>query len=988
MRKTLGTIITATLLLSLLVPSLISVANASDPADWYMTVPGVLDTDTYSLYPYNAKSLNIGFSKFGEMLNTLDNTGLEYGTVDPFAPPAGSAVGAINKEAWLQGWLINITYVHRIRGEMRVVWATAQHADAVAYGGDWIRVDFANDWSPTYGVEDPRDPGYWQNNYAAGAMNHGGRKTNGTAVTEPMQVLYDGPRKFVGLVKTTIYDHFTHETESTTEDIPLVELQITIVFNKVKKEVILYKDLKTLVHEKYSDEMKVQFSNRGEVDLGDESSGYTSYFHFYTQGTDVLGNDTLVEGLPTVYNDDWVLDVTQDPETTFWANYSAAGPYPQSSSATLDLATAINPTAGKAWFAAFWPSLSDSTIDGWPMWWRSMTALDPHDIDASSWGPAPRAEPSIPYYIGEWDCEMLPVGRTSHQAFRFVTVYGVTDLWNGNDANMGGGNVIDDEVMYQVDEVFNPWDLEQAVHKDTMRHVWIDDVSAITYVTLPEDPFLWSDWDAYCMFSERVLLDGELLVPLRSGRSNWDYQVTYDSMGYPTIWFRYVTTGHLKVLYSTYTEYTNMGSVDFSWTDYNVTMQEMIGGWTVNEVYTESNTDPLGATHTLDVEELILTVDLAEGVELMDNMTWTFMGTMDVYEEDFKVFKEGDYTLSAYWWDQSGPHGGRVFNHNETQGDMSFYFGNFWMFWMISPPEGLDLHVDWLHLDVDYTVTVEYSTLTGNFTVTTAFEVNGHGGNNLPHTAGNWGDALYVEHIPGRYEWVVVGRDSAAVDSAGSALVAAAFKNKQVEIGLAGTDMMYPELANQIPWVMSKIGDGDAVTDYHYDHAGGDHRTALKDDWCTTWPIASSNMIGVGGPLANVLAWYGNDFTNAFYGLDAFTDWTWENKVAALSCWNKNSYMSSEATGYAVVSTYKDINGTVLFLVWGNWGRDTYYTTKWFHEEGIFQLQDAPSGLTDIILKIGYTDPEHPTFTIVECLSTISETEWYHGYTKGGIHDP
>ena len=93
MKKTLMTIITATLLLSLFVPSLMSVANATDPSEWYMTVPGVLDTDTYSLYPYNAKSMNIGFSKFGEMINTLDNTGLEYDTVDPFAPPAGTAVG-------------------------------------------------------------------------------------------------------------------------------------------------------------------------------------------------------------------------------------------------------------------------------------------------------------------------------------------------------------------------------------------------------------------------------------------------------------------------------------------------------------------------------------------------------------------------------------------------------------------------------------------------------------------------------------------------------------------------------------------------------------------------------------------------------------------------------------------------------------------------------------------------------------------------------
>jgi hypothetical protein len=715
--------------------------------------------------------------------------------------------------------------------------------------------------------------------------------------------------------------------------------------------------------------MKIQFSNRGEVDLGTEASGYTSYFHFYTEGT--ASNDTKVEGLPTCYDDSWVLDVTQDPEDTFWEGYSAAGPYPQSGmAATLDLATAINPTAGKAWAAAFWPSLSDWTIDGWPMWWRSMDAMDPHDIDASNWGPAPRAEPSIPYYIGEWDVEMLPVGRTSHQAFRFVTVYMVTDLWDGDDVHAGGSNVIDSEIMYQVDEVFNPWDLVQSVHKKNTRHVWIDEVTSMPLLVLPEHPFLRSCWDSYCTFSERVLLDGELLVPRRSTTQGpYDYEVIVDTMGYGWIVFDSPVTGHLKVLYSTDTEYTNMNNYLESWSTN--------GTWMGPQRYvvpdqTGSFMDPLGATHSWRIygmDFLLTQIGPFEG-----DFNRTFTGELHWSGEDFKVWKESVTVFSRIYDFMGRTYDGVNPPFNLTLNQLE-------MDWTIVPPtdEKLDYHVDWMHLDLNWAITAAWNMTTQSVMVTVDFDINGR---ELRQ------DQLYTANIPGRYEWVVVGRNSAAVDSAGAALVAAAFKNKQVEIGLAGTDMMYAELANQIPWVMSKIGSGDTVADYHYDYAGGDHRTALKDDWCTTWPIASSNMIGVGGPLANVLAWYGNDFTNAFYGLDAFTDWTWENKVAALSCWNKNSYMSSEATGYAAVSTYKDINGTVLFLVWGNWGRDTYYATKWFHEEGIFQLQDAPCGLTDVILKIDYADPEHPTFKIVECLGTISETEWYHGYTKGGIHDP
>ncbi|MEM2507105.1 MAG: hypothetical protein QXF61_08710, partial [Nitrososphaeria archaeon] len=211
----------------------------------------------------------------------------------------------------------------------------------------------------------------------------------------------------------------------------------------------------------------------------------------------------------------------------------------------------------------------------------------------------------------------------------------------------------------------------------------------------------------------------------------------------------------------------------------------------------------------------------------------------------------------------------------------------------------------------------------------------------------------------------------------------AAFKNKQVEIGLAGADMMETTIANAMPWVMHKFGTGNTKADYK-DAIG---RAALKDDWCTTWPVASSNLIAVGGPLANMLAYYANDFTPAFFGLEEYAASVWDNKIIALSCWSKNTYASNETVGYAVVTTYKDINGTVLFLIWGHWGRDTYYATKWFHEEGIYELQRFPRCATGIILEIDYTVHE-PTVSVIEVLGTISETKIAEE-GKGGIHpDP
>jgi len=115
MKKSLIAIVmTAVILFSMILPliSVPSVKAAVDPSDWYKTVSGVLDSDYYSLYPFEKNaSLKIGFSKFGELINNGENVGLEFGAVDPFAPPAGSGLTQyVPKRDWLQGWLINITY--------------------------------------------------------------------------------------------------------------------------------------------------------------------------------------------------------------------------------------------------------------------------------------------------------------------------------------------------------------------------------------------------------------------------------------------------------------------------------------------------------------------------------------------------------------------------------------------------------------------------------------------------------------------------------------------------------------------------------------------------------------------------------------------------------------------------------------------------------------------------------------------------------------
>jgi hypothetical protein len=326
--------------------------------------------------------------------------------------------------------------------------------------------------------------------------------------------------------------------------------------------------------------------------------------------------------------------------------------------------------------------------------------------------------------------------------------------------------------------------------------------------------------------------------------------------------------------------------------------------------------------------------------ETMDfNLTYTpYVGVWDNYWTfDERVLVDGELQVPER---AIPPHEETNYTYTVSQGG-----GQWWINFTEAPPEG------------DKNIKVLYSTTHERF--------------EIPH-----GGPTYA----GRYEWTVVGRDAASVDSVGAALVTAAFKNKAIEIGMAGLDMWDTELANQIPHVMRKFGTGDTMNDYHYDHAAGDHRAALRDDWCTTWPVASSNMIGVGGPLANVYAYYMNDFTEAYYDSTS-------GEIETSTCWNKNSYASDEDTGYAVISTYKDINGTVNLVIWGHWGRDTFYASKWFHEVGAVQLQDVPWCVTGIVLEIDYTEHE-PEVSVAEVLGTISEAEWIHGEEeKGGIHD-
>jgi hypothetical protein len=255
MKKSLiATITTAMFVLSLLAPVMLTQkvsAVAPDPTSWYQSVSGVLDTDYYSLYPYKAEQLKIGFSKFGEFIDNNTNVGLEYNSDrDPWAAPSKDYIDTqkLPKKVWINGWMLDITYNHSSWG-LRNLWAGAMFADLSAYGKPWLYVHAPQSCLYEY-QESFLKPGYEINE--AGAVTgtvlmNGGRKTNGTATTDPITVLYHGPRKFIAKLETHIWDIY----ELTNETLNVVNVMFTIIFDKVSKEVVIYKEVKVVDQAKY-----------------------------------------------------------------------------------------------------------------------------------------------------------------------------------------------------------------------------------------------------------------------------------------------------------------------------------------------------------------------------------------------------------------------------------------------------------------------------------------------------------------------------------------------------------------------------------------------------------------------------------------------------------------------------------------------------------------------------------------------------------------
>jgi hypothetical protein len=276
----------------------------------------------------------------------------------------------------------------------------------------------------------------------------------------------------------------------------------------------------------------------------------------------------------------------------------------------------------------------------------------------------------------------------------------------------------------------------------------------------------------------------------------------------------------------------------------------------------------------------------------------------------------------------------------------------------------------------------------------------------------------------GRWEWTVIGQDSHASDSLGTTMLTAGWMDwKNKEVWLSGLDVESEVFGPAIPRVLRKFADTETPDrfNYRYDYSGGDSRAAFRDDWCTPddwdgsttirpYAISSANIQVVGGPIVNEAASYFNDFTDAlvftgygdgYYGPGCWARTTQDHyqgdvfmNVDDDELWYSSTTVDDDI-GYAIVSTYKDLNETVGFIVYGYTAEDTYYVCYALRGGLLPMLQELQDGATTIIVEIDYSDLHPVSFHVKESLGGFTECTGFgtsfktHGYydLKGDAMD-
>jgi hypothetical protein len=1054
-------ILTCSILASVLMDTFMANAAKSTYNSAYMTKSGVLSTDSYVLFPFQKKNLTIGFSKYGEMIDYDTKVGMDYnGVTDPWAPNPLY----VNEYEWVEGWVINVTYWHQ--DTFYNTWAFALYSD---YSGE-------------AGIG-----GNWSEGVQGGALNasiHGGRKTNGGAVTDPIKILYDGPRRFVALLKTTIYETSSHAA-------PIVTITFTIIFNKDKKQAIWFKDIKRVDSPKRWGDLQIEFAERGQWDLESKTGEYegaapSSYACFFENQSTVYDHEyqSWYTDAPTGY--DSVYDVAQiiDDELDYVA-YAAYWPKPikhwvddigaLSDQVIYTTSSTVEQNfTGTGAAAAFVCNLHGGPVqyprsqtlglwDEQPMVFvgtdyqvegsdyvytssndtinfksghypavganiRAYYKLGDSNADV----PGDRTEPCSPFTNAEWAFEM----DAARDTFRVCTVFGVTDRNDADDLDHSPNiDVLDAEVKYYLNETFNPYDLYSAVDKQEYRWLYLNEslTTATSYITLTEGlgddiwcnktDLAWSEYklqtggtgnaawvnafedgSTYTANSKNWALllnvtDGEAedyarvrITPAGFGQ-NGTYR--FGNLTEISFWYKklagnaiYGPHMFLKLSNGTLgnavaiTMWTNIVPSPTGWTKVDLSNIATFTGLTADQSFWWHDEDGWATAHEMNGVAEGANGGDEHGLDFFRNKLANYYVTDFVVElyDNFATGQTGTYLIDdidvGYLTGTDDIRYERVYNMEEDKlipSDWDAYC-SFAERVLINGTlikryayANLTAHESYYNINFE----------TGNITFY-------HWATGLNYHAWDLGIGTHVkvlystieENEKGRYEWLIVGRDAATIDSLGAAYVSEAFDSiKDIEVLTMGMDVNETRWGPLAPFVM-----GGATSGTRADYRDSLGRPHLRDDWCTNIAVASSDMIFVGGPIAQLGTEYFNEFTDAFFASSAYVinDTGQSNKILALSCWAKNA----AGSGYATIGIYKDLNGTIGLVIWGFDGQDTYYASKWFWDgmgetPGIVQLQSMNRGVTSIVLEITYStsDPTHPTVDIVERLGTISEKD-------------
>jgi len=1056
-------ILTCSILASVLMDTFMANAAKSTYNSTYMTKSGVLSTDSYVLFPFQKKNLTIGFSKYGEMIDYDTKVGMDYnGVTDPWAPN----LNYVEEYEWVEGWVINITYWHS--DTFYNTWAFALYSDNSGGVG---------------GIG-----GEWNENVQGGALNasvHGGRKTNGGAVTDPIQILYDGPRRFVALLKTTIYETSSHAA-------PIVSITFTIVFNKDKKQAIWFKDIKRVESPKRWGDLQIEFAERGQWDLESKTGEINgnaplSYAYFFENQSTVYNHDyqSWYTGAPSGY--DGVYDVAQiiDDKLDYVA-YAAYWPKPikhwvddigrlSDGMIYTTSSTVEQNFTGTGAAADFVCNLHDGpvqyprseTLGSWdeqPMVFvgtdyqvsgsdyvytssnNTINFISGHYptvganirafykvSDGNTDVPGTLAEPCSPFTNAEWAFEM----DAARDMFRVCTVFGVTDRNDADDYDRIGtvGNVTDSEVKYYLNETFNPYDLYSAVDKQEYRWLYLNEslTTATSYITLTEglDDDIWCNktdlaWSEYKLQTGGTgnatwvnayengstytansknwalllnVTDGEAedyarvrITPAGFGQ-NGTYR--FGNLTEISFWYKrlagnaaYGPHMFLKLSNGTLgnavaiTMWTNQEPSPTGWTKVDLSNIATFTHLTADQSFWWHDEDGWATTHEMVGVTPEAVGEDEHGFDFFRNKLANYYVTDFVVElyDNFATGQTGTYLIDdidvGYLTGTDDIRYERVYNMEEDKlipSDWDAY---------CSFAERVLINGTLIERYGHANLTAHESYYNINFTTGNITFYHWYTG--LNYHAWDLGIGTHVkvlystieENEKGRYEWLVVGRDAATIDSLGAAYVSEAFDSiKDIDVLTMGMDVNETRWGPLAPFVM-----GGATSGTRADYRDSLGRPHLRDDWCTNIAVASSDMIFVGGPIAQLGTEYFNEFTDAFFASSAYVinDTGQSNKILALSCWAKNA----AGSGYATIGIYKDLNGTIGLVIWGFDGQDTYYASKWFWDgmgetPGIVQLQSMNQGVTSIVLEITYptSDPTHPTVDIVERLGTISEKD-------------